>query len=64
MPSFKFELGQRIRLVASEEFGNVIGRCEYLGESPRYWVRYKDAMKCQQEVWLSESAFVAAEKEA
>lgn len=57
---FKFELGTRVAITASEEVGEVIGRAEYqLGEDA-YLLRYKAADGRAVDAWWSESALQAA----
>ena len=56
MHSFKFELGDRVRLAESEENGVIIGRAEYMNGENSYFVRYKAGDGRQVDVWWCESA--------
>lgn len=55
MSLFKFEIGQVVKMVESDETGKVIGRAEYLNDENNYYVRYKAADGCQRIGWWSES---------
>lgn len=59
MEGLKFKLGDKVKLVASEEQGEVIGRAEYLTTEPGYYVRYRAADGRQCECWWGESAITA-----
>jgi len=52
----KFALGQLVRLVRSNEEGEVIGRAEYTTSEPCYYVRYRAGDDRQTECWWGESA--------
>ena len=54
---FKFELGRTVRLMKTDEEGDVIGRAEYSnGAPPSYLIRYRSADGNQVEVWWTEDA--------
>lgn len=38
---FKFEMGQRVKLVESDKRGVIVGRAEYSNRPPQYLIRYK-----------------------
>lgn len=58
--SFKFELGDKVKLVTSDEQGEVIGRSEFSnGSCPSYLVRYKAGDGRQNEVWWNSDALEA-----
>ena len=60
MSGFKFNLGDDVKLVASEEQGTVIGRSEFNnGSCPSYLVRYKAGDGRQNEVWWTGDALEA-----
>ena len=52
----KYDLGQVVKLVESDESGTIIGRAEYQKSEPSYYVRYKAADGRQVEAWWGESA--------
>ena len=56
MNAFKFEMGQRVMLVWSDEIGEVIGRAEYARGETSYQIRYRTIDKRQSEAWWGESA--------
>lgn len=58
MKEFKFQLNALVRIVASEECGQIIGRAEYLESADCYLVRYKAADGRAVEAWWNESALV------
>lgn len=61
MGSFKFNLGDRVALVESDETGVVIGRAEYLHDQSTYFIRYCAADGRQVECWWSENALKPVE---
>ena len=56
MTKFKFELGENVSLVCSDERGTVTGRAEYSNSNNDYRVRYKAADGRQVEAWHAEDA--------
>jgi hypothetical protein len=58
MGTFRFEIGQSVHLLHSEERGTVIGRAEYREYPPSYLVRYKAADGRQVEQWWQDSAII------
>ena len=56
MERFAFDLGQAVRITASGEQGEVIGRAEYKTSENSYLVRYKAADGRALEIWWGESA--------
>ena len=52
----KYQLGQVVCLIASDETGEIIARAEYAKSEPSYYVRYKAADGRQVECWWGESA--------
>ena len=63
MSGFKFSLLAAVRIVASGEEGQVIGRAEYGTVEPEYLVRYRRRPGGNTvEGWLSESALRAMEE--
>lgn len=65
MEDLKFELKQRVRIVAAGEHvikrADVIARAEYLNSEPQYLLRYVDAEGQPVEVWWTENALEDAE---
>lgn len=59
MDELKFAIGQLVKLARSDEEGEVIGRAEYAGAEPSYYVRYRAGDGRQVEVWWAESALTA-----
>jgi hypothetical protein len=57
--SFKFSLGQKVKLVESGECGVVTGRAEYQCDQNGYYVRYKAGDGRQVEQWWGENAIEA-----
>lgn len=53
---FKFKLGQEVRMTASGEGGEVIGRADYQHTENHYLVRYVAGDGRAVEAWWSESA--------
>ena len=60
MSNFKFQLGQKVNLVLSEEKGEVIGRAEYHDSANSYFIRYVSADGRQVADWWNESAIIEA----
>lgn len=58
--AFEFELAAMVKLVTSNEVGEVIGRAEYLESSPQYYIRYCNGAGVQTEAWWSQSALIKA----
>ena len=56
LPTFKWELGERVSFEQSDECGLVVGRAEYLTSEPSYYVRYQAADGRQVEQWWGQSA--------
>lgn len=59
MQPFKFELKQSVKIEASQESGEVLGRCEYSTAENNYYIRYKAADGRACECWWTESALAA-----
>lgn len=53
---FEFSLSDPVRIVASDETGEVIARAEYLTAENGYLIRYKSADGRAVESWWGESA--------
>ncbi len=53
---FNFELGAMVKISASGEEGEVIGRAEYATAENSYFVRYKAGDGRAVEAWWNESA--------
>jgi hypothetical protein len=58
---FKHSLGQRVKLVASEERGTIIARSESLTSEDQYLLRYLAGDGCQRESWFGESGISSEE---
>lgn len=57
VPAFKFELKAKVRIAASGEQGEIIGRAEYSTTPlPSYLVRYKAGDGRGVEQWWTEDA--------
>lgn len=56
---FQFAMSQLVKLKTSSEFGQVIGRAEYLHSENCYNVRYMAGDGRQVEAWWGESALEA-----
>ena len=54
--SFKFNLSDSVKIAASGETGEVIGRAEYSNAENGYLVRYKAGDGRATESWWGESA--------
>lgn len=52
----KFKLNAQVRISASGERGQVIGRAEYVNAEPSYYIRYVAADRKALESWWSEGA--------
>ena len=57
--SFKYELEQHVKLVESEETGEVIARAEYKTCQDNYLIRYKAGDGRMVENWWGEDAVSA-----
>lgn len=57
---FKFEMGSNVATTMSGECGKVVGRAEYQMADNSYYVRMVGADGRQADVWLDESALIAA----
>lgn len=53
---FKHNIDDTLKLVASDEFGKVIGRAEYKNDENSYLIRYKAGDGRQVQAWWNESA--------
>jgi hypothetical protein len=53
---FKFNIGDKVKLNASEEAGEVIGRAEYSYCDNSYLIRYRAADGRAVESWWTESS--------
>jgi hypothetical protein len=53
---FAHAVGDRVRIVESQEFGTVIGRAEYDYAEPQYLVRYRAADGRAVELWWTQGA--------
>ena len=56
---FRFKLGQQVRINASSEHGEVIGRAEYQHCEPHYLLRYVASDKRAVENWWTDAALSA-----
>lgn len=56
MNDFKFELGQQVALLCSDETGVIIGRAQYTTVGCTYLLRYKAADGRAVEAWWNEDA--------
>lgn len=56
---FHHKLRDQVRMIHSEEEGEVIGRAEYTDAEPGYLVRYRAADGRQVESWWGQSAVIA-----
>ena len=54
--NFEFELGQLVKIEASDEQGTVCGRAQYLTGDNSYLLRYKCADGRAVEAWWTASA--------
>lgn len=59
MKSFSYSLNQQVRIRASSEVGEVIGRAEYTFSEPSYLVRYRAADGRACESWWTQDALEA-----
>jgi len=53
---FKFNHGDKVRIIASGESGEVIGRADYKTAENNYYIRYKAGDGRATEAWWQESA--------
>ncbi len=53
---FKFKLGDKVRLVLSDEVGTIEGRGEFTNSDNQYLVRYKAGDNRLTEAWWTETA--------
>ncbi|RCK20097.1 hypothetical protein TH8_19765 [Thalassospira profundimaris] len=60
MPTFKFKMGQRVKMKESGETGEVIGRAEHKTSEPNYRVLYCAGDGRQVDCWWDESSLKAA----
>ena len=60
MSNFKFELTAKVKLIHSDELGEVIGRAEHTTCEDQYRVVYKAADGRQVTDWWGESLIEAA----
>ncbi len=58
--SFAFALGQQVRIAASGEAGQIVGRAEYISSCSSYLLRYQGADGRAIEAWWTEDALQAA----
>lgn len=58
--NFGFNLGDNVRIKASGEKGEVVGRSDHVGAGDQYNVRYKDGTGCAVEKWWAEDALEPA----
>ncbi len=56
---FKFELKQFVKIEASGETGEVVGRADYSHAENSYYIRYKAGDGRAVESWWTEQALVA-----
>lgn len=56
--SFKYDLGDRVRLAESGEEGSVVGQAHYQDAKDGYLIRYSTASGEQAENWWTESAIL------
>ena len=59
---FKLELGERVKLIESDEMGVVDGRAEYVDSPASYYVMYKAADGRQTTRWWEERHLMSLEK--
>lgn len=53
---FKFALGDKVRIVVSDESGEIIGRAEYTNSADSYLIRYLSGDGRAIELWWQEDA--------
>ena len=58
--TFKFNLKQRVSIIASDEVGEVVGRADYPHLECAYCIRYKAGDGRAVEAWWTEQALKAA----
>lgn len=56
MNELKYQLNERVKIRASEEEGEIVGRAEYSNCDPSYFVRYKAADGRAVEQWWTQDA--------
>jgi len=56
MANFKFNIGDTVSLIESEETGTITGRAEYGKDENSYYVRYCAGDGRQVHVWWPESS--------
>lgn len=54
MENFKFNLGQKARIVCSGEEGNIRGRADYVAGRSDYLLHYKSAEGKADSAWFAE----------
>ena len=59
--NFKFDLNCNVRILCSDEIGEVIGRAEYKHSNNSYLIRYKCADGRAVENWWNEDALELTE---
>jgi hypothetical protein len=59
--NFSFKLGAQVRIIASGEVGEVIGRAQYAHADDSYFIRYKAGDGRAVESWWNEDAIEATE---
>lgn len=64
MNSFRFALLDRVRVTASGEAGQVIGRAQYANARDGYLLRYRNALGQAVEQWWSDDALEPASSDA
>lgn len=52
----KYGLGETVKMILSEEEGQIIGLAEYLHSEPQYLVRHKASDGRQVDGWRDQSA--------
>lgn len=58
MNTFQFNMGATVTIIASGEFGQVVGRAEYIVGENQYFVRYCARDGRAVEVWWGASALM------
>lgn len=54
-PKFRYELGQKVKIIISGEVGHIKGRAQYSDEVDSYYVMYKAADGRATKWWLNET---------
>ena len=57
----KYLLGARVRIICSNEAGQIIGRAEYLTGQIQYLIRYANAAGQAVEQWWAQDAIEVSE---